>query len=752
MRRLLWLPLALLALGGAALALDWWIALPVGLRAEYVGRQRCAECHAAEAAKWAGSDHDRAMELPTAETVAGDFDDCTFENFGVDSRMFRRGDEFFVTTEGADGKQQTFPVKYTFGVRPLQQYLVETERGRLQTLPTAWDTKDKRWFHIYPNERIAPDDELFWAGPAQNWNYMCAECHSTNLRKNYDLKTDTYHTEFSEIDVSCEACHGPGSIHVELAEVKSPFWDRHYGYGLARLKGKSSKGELNTCAPCHSRRRVVHDGYTPGNEFLDYYMPELLDGEHYHVDGQIRDEVYEYGSFLQSRMYREGVRCTDCHDPHSLKLKAEGNQLCAQCHVPGKYDGPAHHHHEVGKAGANCVDCHMPTTNYMVVDPRRDHSIRVPRPDLSVSLGVPNACNGCHDEETPQWASDWVVKWYGPKRLHEPHYAHAIAAGRAGKPEAVDRLSKLLRRKDVGPVVRASAASLLGRYSSDEAREVLARALKDDEALVRAAAVDASEPLPANELAQLLAPRLTDPVRAVRSEAARLLAGIDVTHFDVEDQQALQAASEEYIAGQNANSDQPAAHLNLGVLAERRGDSKTAEEEYRTALRLGPRFVPALNNLAMLIHTQGKQPEAEELFRRILAIQPDFAAAHYSLGLLLAENPEKLSEAVTELETAARLDPTQSRVQYNLGLALQQQGKLDDAERALKSAVEIDPRMIDAWHALSLLYANRGDWDRASQCADRLAQLAPAEPTFRQLRSWIETQRRAPKPAGPAAP
>jgi len=387
-----------------------------------------------------------------------------------------------------------------------------------------------------------------------------------------------------------------------------------------------------------------------------------------------------------------------------------------------------------------------------VVDPRRDHSIRVPRPDLTVSLGVPNACNGCHDKETPQWSSDWVVKWYGPKRLHEPHYAHAIAAGRAGKPEAVDSLSKLLRRNDVGPVVRASAAALLGRYSSDESREVLARALKDDEALVRVAAIDASEQLPPQELAELLAPKLTDPVRAVRSEAARLLAGTDITHLDVEDQQALQDASKEYIAGQNANSDQPAAHLNLGVLAERRGDPETAEAEYRAALRLGPRFVPALNNLAMLMHTQGKQPEAEELFRKILEIQPDFAAAHYSLGLLLAENPEKLSEAIIELETAARLDPSQSRVQYNLGLALQQQGKPEEAERALKSAVEIDPRMIDGWHALALLYANRGDWDRAGQCADRLAHLAPAEPSFRQLRSWIESQRRLPKPAGPAAP
>lgn len=752
MRRLVWLPLVLLALGGVALTLDWWIAMPVGRRATYVGRQRCAECHAAEAARWAGSDHDRAMELPTAETMLGDFEDCTFSNYGVDSRMFRQGDEYFIETEGAEGKLQTFPIKYTFGVRPLQQYLVETERGRIQALPTAWDTKNEHWFHLYPDERIAPDDVLFWTGPAQNWNYMCAECHSTNLRKNYDLASDTYHTEYSEIDVSCEACHGPGSIHVELAESRSPLWDRHYGYGLARLKGKSSRAELNTCAPCHSRRRVVHGEYTPGDEFLDYYAPELLDGEHYYVDGQIREEVYEYGSFLQSRMYREGVRCTDCHDPHSLQLKAEGNQLCTQCHVPGKYDGPAHHHHTVGKAGANCVDCHMPETTYMVVDPRRDHSIRVPRPDLTVTLGTPNACNGCHEKESPEWARDWVTKWYDPQRLHEPHYAHAIAAGRAGQPDADDALARLIRRDDVGPVVRASAASLLGRYESDSSQQALERALKDDEALVRAAAVAALERTSTDKLAELLAPKLTDPVRLVRTEAARVLSGPPSAELDVDSRRALQAATDEYITGQEANLDQPAAHLNLAVLHERRGDSASAEGEYRTALRLDPGFVPAMNNLAMLEHSLGNPAEAEQLFRRIIAQQPDFAAGHYSLGLLLAEQPDRLSEAVDQMETAAHLDPTQGRIQYNLGFAQQQLGRLDEAEKSLIAACTIDPRMIDACHALALVYARRGDWERAAKCADRLCQLEPLEPTFRQLQSWIATQSRLPPTAGPDAP
>jgi tetratricopeptide (TPR) repeat protein len=394
----------------------------------------------------------------------------------------------------------------------------------------------------------------------------------------------------------------------------------------------------------------------------------------------------------------------------------------------------------------------MPETTYMVVDPRRDHSIRVPRPDLTVTLGTPNACNGCHEKESPEWARDWVTKWYGPQRLHEPHYAHAIAAGRAGQPDADDALARLIRRDDVGPVVRASAASLLGRYESDSSQQALERALKDDEALVRAAAVAALERTSTDKLAELLAPKLTDPVRLVRTEAARVLSGPPSAELDVDSRRALQAATDEYITGQEANLDQPAAHLNLAVLHERRGDSASAEGEYRTALRLDPGFVPAMNNLAMLEHSLGNPAEAEQLFRRIIAQQPDFAAGHYSLGLLLAEQPDRLSEAVDQMETAAHLDPTQGRIRYNLGFAQQQLGRLDEAEKSLIAACTIDPRMIDAWHVLALVYARRGDWERAAKCADRLCQLEPLEPTFRKLQSWIATQSRLPPTAGPDAP
>ena len=224
-----------------------------------------------------------------------------------------------------------------------------------------------------PTNGFRPTTGCIGPKPARTGT-TCAECHSTDVKKNYDLKKNTYHTTFSEIDVSCEDCHGPGSIHVELAEARSLFWDRRYGYGLAEMKGRPARNEIDICAlPRPAAGRAWR--LSAGREFLDYYEPELLHADLYYPDGQILEEDYEYGSFLQSRMHREESRCTDCHDPHSNGLRLPGNQLCTRCHTAGKYDGPVHHHHKVESKGSSCVECHMPSRKYMVVDPQHDHSL-----------------------------------------------------------------------------------------------------------------------------------------------------------------------------------------------------------------------------------------------------------------------------------------------------------------------------------------------------------------------------------------
>jgi predicted CXXCH cytochrome family protein len=815
--RLLWLFAAIPFAAGIWLLADWWVGLPEGATAEYVGREACASCHPKETELWSGSDHDRAMDLATPETVLGDFHDRQLEHFGVVSRMFRREDgAFCVATDNRQGKLETFVVKYVLGYRPLQQYLVEFADGRVQCLPVAWDTVGKRWFHLYPDEPIPHTDPLHWTGPMQTWNYMCAECHTTNLRKNYRLADNTYRTEFSEIDVSCETCHGPGSLHVRLAESWSPFWDRRLGYGLARLKAPDHRVQIDTCASCHARRRIVYPDFRPGGKFLDHYMPQLLETNLYFADGQILDEVFEYGSFVQSKMFHQGVRCTDCHDPHSTAVKFAtpqtrgrfaDNRLCGQCHLPTKYDVVGHHHHPDGsKRGSACVECHMPDRYYMVVDPRRDHSFRIPRPDLTVALGIPNACNGCHHDaakgETAQWAAEQVEKWYGKKK-ELPHFAFALDAGRHRKPGAVEVLVSLVERPDTRAIVRGTAVALLGEYPDEAAFKAIIAQLDHPEGIVRAAAVRALEMAPADELYPLLVPRLNDPLRAVRTEAARLLTRLPSKRFSEKDRAAFDQALAEYVVGQQALSDQPGAHLNLGVVYANLGRLADAEQEYQAALAIDPDFVPARINLAMLYDQKQDKGMAEKQFRAAIEalrrqldntenlaktvaaaakaaqrpaanasssssprdgdvyvpvfadkatandrslehlleqLRQQLGETHYSLGLLLAEDEKRLDEAAKVLAVAARFLPRNARVFYNFGLAQQKLGQAKAAEESLITACRLDPSQPDYVHALTVYYSQSGDWGKARVCAEQLVRLAPANPAYRALLEMVQRQ------------
>ncbi len=711
-----------LSITSIGIAIDWWSGLPEGEQATYVGRQACFQCHQKEAKLWKGSDHDRAMNPATPEFVLGDFDNTTLEHFGIKSTMTREGDHYYVTTQGPDGKRAKFQVKYVIGVRPLQQYLAELERGKIQVLPATWDTEKKRWYYANPDEPFGPDDPLHWTGSAQNWNHMCAECHTTNWAKNYDIASDTHHYSFSEMRVSCEACHGPGSIHVKLANSKSLFWDRHYGYGLAELKGKDSTAQLESCAPCHSRRRHVAPGHTPLDRFHDHYALSLLEENLYHPDGQINDEVYVFGSFTQSKMYRKGVRCTDCHDPHSTQLKFQGNKLCTQCHLEPKYDVPSHHHHKVGSKGASCVECHMPSKNYMVVDPRRDHSLRIPRPDLTVKLGTPNACNQCHTKpnETPKWAAKKIDEWYGKKRRDDPHYGEILAAGRLGQPQAERDLIKLAREKDVGPIVRATAVSLLAtRYQTPESRLAIEKALKSKEEIVRLAALrgfdgwSPSSEMEASEIGKLLAKGLNDSSRGVRTEVARILSALPILPDTKQNKQALHDALEEYKTGLLTNGDQSGSHMGLGILYANQGDLKKAEAEFRTAIKLSPAAAGPRSNLAQLLEQLGRTDEARQL---------------------------RTKEAEL-LARDAKLLPENALLQYRLGLLYYLLGREDEAAIALKQACTLEPASADFRLMLTLLYEKQQKWKQAFDSAERLVRLQPENPIYRQI--FINMQQKA---------
>ncbi len=713
-----WLVLALSILAiGIYVGVDWAISeKPEAMtQATFVGRSSCIDCHQAEYDAYAGSHHDRAMELATEETVLGDFGDVTFERLGETTRFFRRDGKFFVHAEGPEGKYHDYQVQYTFGFDPLQQYMVEFPDGRVQVLRVSWDTHRKEWFYVPPPDavdlRLAHDDPTHWTGIAQNWNTTCAECHSTNLQKNYDLATDTYHTTFSEIDVSCESCHGPGSLHVKLAKSGSLFWDRRHGYGLAKLQGLDSTPQIETCAQCHSRRGAVHAEFRPGQRFADHYNVSLLRDQLYHADGQMADEVYVYGSFLQSRMHAMGVRCTDCHNPHSLDLKFEGNQLCAQCHIPAKYDTVAHHHHQANTPGAACVTCHMPETTYMVVDRRRDHHIRSPRPDQTVAFGTPNACNDCHTkpEESAEWAAAKIVEWYGPDRpaeIHGPHRTAAFDAAWKGKPEGEKLLIDLIGRPKTPSITKASAIALLGQYGSPDVAGMLRAALDDPSPSVRQSAVQSLPADSPQELLRLVAPLLRDRVRTVRIAAAVRLLPLDPKQLTPNQAETLALATDEYREQLAMASDHAESHRQLALLARRDHDASKGVEELRLAIGLAPYLTNMRAELALLLtEIGGHDEEVEQLRReetklllRDIQMLPDNPAPRYRLGLLYYLL-EDLENAETWLAQACEMRP--QSYPFALGLALLQQERYKRGEdSALERAVE-SIKKLDALHPQS---------------------------------------------------
>jgi len=737
---------------------------PARTAATYVGTATCAVCHAKEHAAWRGSHHDRAMEEATGETVLGNFADARFAHGGVTTRFFRRDGRFFVNTDGPGGTRADFEIKYTFGVHPLQQYLIELPGGRLQALGIAWDARPKaqggqRWFHLYPDRKLKAGDPLHWTGIDQNWNYQCADCHSTNLRKNYDDATRTYKTTWSEIDVGCEACHGPGSNHagwakldpnarradaskglpVALDERRGVTWAIDAATGNAtRSAPRTSSREIEACARCHARRGQFDDTWHPGAPLGNAYRIALLEPGLYYADGQMRDEVYNHGSFLQSRMHAKGVTCSDCHDPHSQKLRVPGNAVCGQCHAPSRFDAATHHRHKPGSPGAACASCHMPTTTYMAVDPRHDHSMRIPRPDRTVTLGTPNACGNCHAKEGAKWAADAVARWYPERKPGQQTFAEALAAGDLGAPGAQAALASLVTDPTVPPIARASAIARLVRHPGRATLPALEKAMGDGDSLVRLAAAIAIRDTDPSLRARLLPRLLADPVRVVRIEAARGLAGVPESRLAPDDRARLASAQDEYLASLKFNADRPEAQTELGGYHAARGQEEQAIAAYRRALALDATYGPASVNLADLHRARGREREAEAVLRDAIKADSSAAGARHALGLSLVRQ-KRVPEALAALGEAARLAPGDPRFAYVYGVALHDAGKRGEATKTLEAALARHPYDREILFALASYERDAGNVTKAAQRAKLLARLEPDNAELAQFARELES-------------
>ncbi|MFA5955056.1 tetratricopeptide repeat protein [Hyphomicrobium sp.] len=710
------------------------------------------------------------MQEATEKSVLGNFDGATFSKDGVESTLFKKNGKFWVRTDGPDGKIADFEVRYTFGVAPLQQYLIELSGGRLQALGIAWDARPKeaggqRWYSLYPNRKLVSGDPLHWTGIDQNWNYQCAWCHSTNLQKNYDRSTATFKTAWSEISVGCEACHGPASKHMEWAKSNGTLTYDHAGFAfsLDDRKGASwpmaangqaerstpriTDKEIKACAGCHARRQQFSSDPKSVNRLFDAFRPTTLDADAYYPDGQQRDEVYTYGSFLQSRMYAAGVTCSDCHNTHSGKLRFAGNTVCTQCHAAERFDTTMHHHHPIGSDSSKCVSCHMPTTTYLGVDARHDHSLRIPRPDPSIVLGTPNACNRCHTDKSAKWAKEAVESWYHSLNPGAQDFAEAFSLGDLGAPGAQEALEHIALAASSSGIAKASALTRLARFQSPHVLDLAAKSLKIDDAAVRSAAVAIIAGADATTRRTLLIPLLADASALVRIDAARALAGAPEAGLSPDDRKAFDRALAEYVDAQLFNAERPESLTNLGSLYRDRGQLNDARQALEQAIAIDPTFVAAAISLSDLVRMNGDESSAEAILRRTLAANPNSGPVEHALGLSLVRQ-KHADGAISLLAKAAADSPDDPRFSYVLAVALHDTGKRVDAMRTLKAALSRHPYDRDILYALASYDIETGDYESALQTVELLRSLEPERPDVAQflssLRQMVPKGDRAP--------
>ena len=688
--------------------------------AKFLGDDACKKCHLDEYKAWEGSHHDKAMQTATRETILAAFNGEKFTSQGITSRFYSKGKDFFVNTEGPDGKYHDYQIIYTFGLTPLQQYIVKFPNGRYQCLRTAWDTEKNKWFDLYPDFKVVHSEWLHWSRGGLNWNTMCADCHSTNVRKNYNAGTNGYDTKFALINVSCEACHGPGKQHVDKA---TQLGEEYKVSGSMQMTANTQPNELvDQCARCHMRREQISEFFNFEGTMLDHYFPQLITERLYHIDGQILDEDYVYGSFVQSKMYQNNVTCTDCHNPHSLDLKFEGNTLCAQCHIPDKYDTPKHHFHQVGSESGQCINCHMTGRFYMGNDFRRDHSFRIPRPDLSLKYGTPNACIQCHEDKDDEWA------WQAFKERHGTpdyqHFSELLAPGLSGNPDGKESLITLMNDTLQPEIAWGSAVRGFQYYMNSDDIANLMTYLNDSSPMVRAATLDVLGEIDNTDYATFLMPLLKDEKRSVRVKAFYALGALNEHQIPDSYKDAFERTKMEFFTYLKATSEFAGGKAKEANYHLKKGNLSLAIKNYEDALEIDNLNNIVRTSLANLYYRNRQLNEAETTFKTIIEQEPEYGPTYYSLALLLAETGRN-QEAIQQLEKAIVYMPENLRIYYNLSLLYDSINEPEKAKKIILIGLKIAPTNEELLYTLAYFYSKYGEIERAKEIGAQLVQMHP---------------------------
>lgn len=686
----------------------------------------CRECHAEVFAAWSGTDHANANQLIASAELEAAFA-APQDNVAGETtyRMEVRADGHHVVVGAGTAHETDYRVHSVLGYHPSRQMLVETEEGRLQPVELTWDVEREEWFGVFGDEVRRPGEWGHWAGRGMNWNSMCAQCHMTGYQKNYDAATDHYASSWVEQGVSCIQCHGP--TPPDHGQPNAKPW---------RMERTASE---QTCATCHARAEALTPEYEPGSDYHDHFRLTLpTEAATFWPDGQQRDEVFNWTSVKLSRMHHAGVSCMDCHDPHTSQtiLPVENNALCMQCHDnPGRtmaatgvtapiINPTAHSRHSAGSTGNQCVSCHMPTTNYMQRSPRHDHGWLKPDPLMTKELGIPNACNRCHTDQSVDWAVAQADAWFGDKLdSRQRQRARAVAAAQAGAVDARRVLLELLENEDI-PAWRATYWDLLARTPGEPTaavRQLAEAALTDTDPLVRAAATRflTGDPQSASAIEAML----SDESRLVRFDAAwaRPRAAARNPRW-----------AAEFSAYLDLALDQPTGQLrqgqylaNLGRLNEAAAFTQRAAEWDRYSA--GIHVVHA-----QVLQAVGDARGAANSFYRAAQLAPDDGDAMFRAGLAYAE-AGMMAEAENALQQAVQRTPSLDRAWYNLGLLQIQRADTAAGLKSLARAEEIAPHVPDYPYAAATVYWQQGDRAAARAAAQRALAADPNHQPAREL-------------------
>jgi len=735
--------------------------------AQYGGSESCRECHAEEYGLWKKSNHGLAERLvqPARDRTA--FDPTkTFQHGSQTSTASWSNGVASVTAIGLSRKPETHAIARVIGNDPLLQYLVPFPGGRFQILEASYDPHTNQWFNSYGNDDRQPGEWGHWTGRGMNWNSMCATCHNTRLRKNYDEPTDKYHTTTVEMTVGCEACHGPLKSHNE--------WQKQFGKSGKldpTLKKLTRQQTVDNCGFCHSLRSDLTGDFKPGDDFSEHAQLLPVDAsERYYADGQIRGEDYEYASFLSSRMHARGVACMDCHNPHSYKTILPGNWLCLRCHSVGSKTAPeinpvTHSRHKVfgfdtngvqvsadlskynsktvKESGGECVNCHMPQTLYMQRHWRHDHGFTSPDPLLTKQSGIPNACNRCHQDKDADWSLKFCDDWFG-KKMERParQRAQVIAQAQQGEPTAVNGLLALLAKEDL-PYWRAVEVDLLAPWAAQpEVAAALLPGLENTNTLVRAAAARALEGALAADapgVASALQTSLKDSARNVRIAAAWSLratidtnstAGIELQHY------------------LDLSADQPLGQLNKGNFAFARNDLAAAAKYFQKAVAWDSYSPPFHQSLAVVLSALNRPAEAVQTLEQAVRLTPNDVESHYQLGLAYNEVGD-LTNAAAQLAATVKLEPRHVVAWYNLGLAQNSLGQTEAAITSLQRAETLAPNEARIPYAKATILARQGKSAAAVSALQRVLAINPAHVEARQLFNVL-LKAKEPNPPNPS--